>query len=102
MFQPRAPLLFSSNAAFLLGGQVSILVQTKRSFAERVSCEDDLVKVGDLSVQELTLADLTRYMTTPTIGVEGYNVQLSFRKSDGTVYRIPGETLKVVCLEHSD
>jgi hypothetical protein len=43
----------------------------------------------------LTLADLKTAMTTPTLGMEGYNVTLVFKRPDGRVYRLPGEAMKV-------
>ncbi len=75
--------------------QVGMSVQTKEFHARKVGLDDELVQVGETKVENLTLADLKTAMTTPTLGMEGYNVTIVFKRPDGRLYRLPGEAMKV-------
>ena len=70
-------------------------MQIKEFHSRKVGQDDELIQVGDTKIENLTLADFKNAMTTPTLGMEGYNVTLVFKKADGRVYRLPGEAMKV-------
>jgi hypothetical protein len=77
-------------------------VQTKEFHARKIGQDDELVQVGDTKVENLTLADLKAALTTPTLGMEGHNVVLVFKRADSRLYRLPGEAMKVRILNLTD
>ncbi len=85
--------LFQIIALILL--QVSLLVKTKLMHADKVENGDELVQVGGVSIENLTVAKLMEIMATPNREIEGYGVLLSFKKSNGVVYRFMGETMNL-------
>ena len=71
------------------------MVKTKLMHADKVENGDELVQVGGVSIENLTVEKLVEMMATPSREVEGYSVLLSFKKSSGVVYRFLGETMKL-------
>jgi hypothetical protein len=76
-------------------------VRTKEFHTRKIGQGDDLIQVGDIKIENLTLSDFKKAITTPTLGMEGYNVTLVFRKANGKVYRLPGEALRVNVLNEN-
>ncbi len=76
-------------------------MRTKEFHTRKIGQGDELIQVGDIKIENLTLSDFKKAMTTPILGMEGYNVTLVFRKADGKVYRLPGEAMRVNVLKEN-
>ena len=76
-------------------------MRTKEFHTRKIGQGDDLIQVGDIKIENLTLSDFKKAITTPILGMEGYNVVLVFRKANGKVYRLPGEAIKVHVLKEN-
>ncbi len=63
--------------------------------AEKVENGDELVQVGNVAVENLTVEKLVEIMATPNREIESYAVILSFKKKNGVVYRFLGETMNL-------
>ncbi len=74
-------------------------MRTKEFHTRKIGQGDDLIQVGDTKIENVTLNDFKKAMTTPMLGMQGYNVVLVFRKADGQVYRLPGEAMRVRLLK---
>ena len=63
--------------------------------AAKVENGDELLQVGNVAVENLTVEKLMELMATPSRDIESYGVLLSFKKRNGVVYRFLGETMKL-------
>jgi hypothetical protein len=71
------------------------LVKTKLMHADKVENGDELVQVGNVAIENLTVEKLLEVIATPNRDFEGYGVVLAFKKKNGVVYRFMGEAMKL-------
>ncbi len=77
-------------------------VRTKEFHTRKVGQNDELVQIGDKLIDNMTLDEFKQLITTPTLGMDGYNVTLVFKSTtDGHMYRLPGEAMKVRVFQES-
>ena len=60
-----------------------------------------MVQIGDSKVDNMTLNDFKKALSTPILGLEGYNTILVFQRESGQLYRLPAETMRINILKAS-
>mmetsp|Transcript_42978 Transcript_42978/g.114959 ORF Transcript_42978/g.114959 Transcript_42978/m.114959 type:complete len:135 (+) Transcript_42978:100-504(+) len=74
--------------------QTDMHVKIRRIHADKVCSGDELIKVGDYNVENLTLAKLREAMASPLKDYDGFGTRLTFKNASGVVYRFIGEVIK--------